>query len=1038
MPASLYGLTSIKIDRFGGLNTLLDPTNLPPWSSPYTQNCEYYPGLVKTRPGLTSEYNITIGTITGMATYILPDQTTKRFLAFDVGTLYKDVSGTLTPISSAMEITDYANFAPAFGREYIAFGDEKNGKDIPRAYDDVNFDRVSQVGPGAPPTGVTQEFIEIDTITRSNMVMDIALLSAFTVAVGDAVTITGALDPTFNGSYIVCSVADTLHFSVFACAWGFDSLILSRSGGVVSVTLPQFLSQFELTIGSDMVVTSALDASFNGRFSLASADLTTGVMTWLQAGTDAATPDGAPTFLKLAPEGGGNFEEFQYAVTSIQVLSGTATVTLDGVVNGGDMRIYGSNTEPGSISYVILLGPLGAAQTVVSAIGKTSYTFSTGEPDQITYLSTNAFLRTSDSATTGGQIAQTGHVDGGVHKVAVAFITRNGYITKPSPFRSFNAMQGATLSVAGIPVGPENIIARLLLFTASGRDNYFYIPFPATGSPTGTQLNDNTSTEMVVDFSDTALLSGTPADNLFGLVELGECAGVSQYASRLAWTGERAKLEPGLLNLTFDGGWSLGTGPGGADVPLGWTAIGEGGHRVASAVFGDAYAITGNGVDFRGQISQNALADSLGNPIFQINTSYSVRVKLYSNANHPSTFYNLAIDLYSPSLNVEIGVINFSVEASTGPTEASGVLLTPQTSLPDDLVFRVIGGILPNGRTVIVDSIEPYKTDQPFNGSLVRISGVDDPDSYQGVTGFIQPNPNNGQAIRATFSIRDFLYIAKESSLYVTKDDGVSEPNGWQIAEVSNTVGTPATRGVGLGEEWAIIAARAGVYLFDGGAPEKISQEIQPTWEQINWSFGHLMEVRVDTKRKRVYIAAPFGDSETNNVIFTVDYIEGWGDPLGNRGTGRKWNVWTIRSGAIALIDKNDGTETFIGGLGGKIYRLDDAAKSDDGDAIESYWQPGFFQSGGRILFGYLSANIVGNGVCTMMMRRGAQDDIRTVRGWYLNVTGFNNQERRINYVGQRMSIVFGTNDVDHYFSLQGLEVYAQPSAWGQIRGINA
>jgi len=42
-----------------------------------------------------------------------------------------------------------------------------------------------------------------------------------------------------------------------------------------------------------------------------------------------------------------------------------------------------------------------------------------------------------------------------------------------------------------------------------------------------------------VDFSDAILLAGTNVDNLFKLVELGDCAGVLDYAQRLFWWGER-------------------------------------------------------------------------------------------------------------------------------------------------------------------------------------------------------------------------------------------------------------------------------------------------------------------------------------------------------------------------------------------------------------------------------------------------------------------------------------------------------------------
>ena len=41
--------------------------------------------------------------------------------------------------------------ATQFGREYMAFSDGLMGQDLPRQYDDTNFDRVSQIGPAEGP-----------------------------------------------------------------------------------------------------------------------------------------------------------------------------------------------------------------------------------------------------------------------------------------------------------------------------------------------------------------------------------------------------------------------------------------------------------------------------------------------------------------------------------------------------------------------------------------------------------------------------------------------------------------------------------------------------------------------------------------------------------------------------------------------------------------------------------------------------------------------------------------------------------------------
>ena len=51
-------------------------------------------------------------------------------------------------------------------------------------------------------------------------------------------------------------------------------------------------------------------------------------------------------------------------------------------------------------------------------------------------------------------------------------------------------------------------------------------------------------------------------------------------------------------------------------------------------------------------------------------------------------------------------------------------------------------------------------------------------------------------------------------------------------------MGTLSVNGVDAGDDWAVIADRTGLYVFDGGDPLKISQEIQPLWDQINWAAG--------------------------------------------------------------------------------------------------------------------------------------------------------------------------------------------------------
>jgi len=78
--------------------------------------------------------------------------------------------------------------------------------------------------------------------------------------------------------------------------------------------------------------------------------------------------------------------------------------------------------------------------------------------------------------------------------------------------------------------------------------------------------------------------------------------------------------------------------------------------------------------------------------------------------------------------------------------------------------------------------------------------------------------------------------------------------------------------GVDTGEDWAVFADRAGLFIFGGGEPVKISQEIQPLWDTINWQYGHTLWVRVDTRAKRILVGVPIAPATQPNHVLVLDY----------------------------------------------------------------------------------------------------------------------------------------------------------------------
>lgn len=583
---------------------------------------------------------------------------------------------------------------------------------------------------------------------------------------------------------------------------------------------------------------------------------------------------------------------------------------------------------------------------------------------------TFTYDQTGADATSGAGTATIApQMAAGLHSVAVCFITRSGYITRPSPPVPFTATASRRITIQNIPTpnGAVNITGRLLIFTAAAGGSFFYMA--DLHNSNSMTIADTTTTSRTIDFADASLTAATLADDLFEQVELGECAGVVGYASRLFWWGERNKLT-NFSNLSFDGGFSAVT----SGRPLGWArdpTSGAGGAFEFSDIWGGCFKIVGDGATAtRGLITQSAVKDAFGVARIQPNVGYSVRahVKLVGAA----TAGRLNIDLFGTGVNTAGLQVDESILNTSYFQEKTAILTFPLATIPPDLVLRVfVDQTLTGGAEIVVENIEIFPTEAPYLNSAVRVSGIDAPDSYHGVTGVIQVSPNDGQAVRAAFVLRGFLYFVKEHSMHSTADVAVVNPSSWPVAEVSNTVGTASVEGVGVGEDWVVIADRSGLYFFDGGNPVKISQEIQPTWDRIRWEFAHNIWVRVDTINKRVLIGVPLDGAAVPNRILVLDYREG-DTPLTKR---RKWCPWNITANSCGFVERDAGTaEIFLGNgeSNGLIRKLNPDLLSDEIDetftkgAINSYYVTALLGeeiSRRRKLFGYLSEYVEGSGL---------------------------------------------------------------------------
>jgi hypothetical protein len=981
---STIGSFDAPIEIFSGLVTDMAPADLPHGVSPDCQDVVFSSGGVATRPGLQTLFGPLAGnpTINYLKTYETPSAAIRTMALDSNGVLYKEATaGTLTSIASGLAPNAYANSTTLFGREYLALSDGKSGIDLPRQFDDINLDRVSQGGPGAGPTAIEENVtVSISAgpsgatqpaaltiaaspsgATQSGFLVTITTSSAHGLSAGQSVTIAGVGVSSYNGTFPIAAILSTTQFTYIL---GVSGLAASGGGTAASCTATIQTSSAHGFVAGQLVTTTGIGvAGYNGTF------------------------------------------------------------------------------------------------TITSVPDSTHFTFT---------AATGGL-----AASGGGSVAAAGNISSGVHQVCVIFQTRQGYLTQPGPATSWTASGGKRVVLTNIPTGPANVTARILCFTGAGGASFFYVGSGATLFSGNMIVGDNTTTTLTVDFSDAILLAGTNVDDLFRLIELAPSAGVIGYAQRLFWWGERNKMN-NWANLGFDGGF---TGPSFPHYPLGWTpdpVWAPGGTDEQSfVVWGSAYAIVGNGfTPIRGMMSQSAVKDRFGVQLLRTNTDYTIRARCARNS--LLTQGTLHINLVSAAGGISTTGLQLSAsQLSTSYAEYTAELTAPLAAIPSDLVLQIYADGTPtqNGKFYI-DSIEIFPAAQPLNSSLVRASRIEDPESYDGINGLLSVSENDGQAIRAAFKLRERLYFVKEHSIHVTQDDGTNEPALWSIAEVTRRVGTPSVRGIGIGEDWVVIAHRTGLYIFSGGEPVKISQEIQPTWNKINWQYAQTLWVAVDTKERRILIGAPMGSATSPNTILMLDYrdLDSAEDisgrpPVTVTYTGRKtatdnarkWSPWTIAANSCALLERNVGTAVVAigggtpgvggGGATGKIYQLNDSQFSDDGVAIPSYYTTHYFperaveQSLGlgahRKLFSYLTLYVEGAGNLGLTSFTDTPNAPQAQQPLPMSSPAAKDLELPINILGERVAFQVSTNQAGAWFRLQKFIPSVRTDPWAPVRGLN-
>lgn len=1091
MSINIADAVGVPLTVFGSWVTEVPADAVPENISPDNQDVAYTPGGVGSRPALQSVYATPfpaggvsdfVPTTVYMKSFKTPTGDIKNLTFDSNGVLWvEDLTNSPGTYTQLLQSTpgSFCKSITAFGREYIAISDGLHGTDIPWQYDGTYLDRVTQDGPGAPPT-VTNLALPafsmaplavvsyaITSIATSGLVIPrqpipapnrpappapppyysaitVTMAAAVTFSLGQYVSISGNTNSNFNIAVAITGISGNIFTAYFYSTTaqsgtggtaGTSAITLSRASNAVTA---QSSAANSLQVGNQVQVTNTPASVVGGSVSsiVINNENLAGIAVVTTSSAHGLSPGDNVTITGVSAS--------SVATISTAVLSGgTTTITTTaahGQVPGSQVQIAGVSTAAFNGSFTVAIVPsptqlvyeqtdadtTGTGGTVSliwpipddtptptyfqvqSAPTPTTFqvqvlsgdgSWSTGTVsfawNGIFYVT--AILSATEfqyqqygpnlTTTSTGTITPFGQIAPGLHLCQVLFLTRQGAITEPSPPITFLAEGGQYVTVSNIPTGPPNIVGRILAFTGAQPNvpgelpPFFYIPstpqLEGQIVGTATQINDNTTTSVTLDFSDPTLYAALgisiPGNMLANQIVLDGALGFSAYGSRLLTIGQRNVVN-NLLNMGFDGGFQPLPQQANQYEFLGWSPFPIGANVAAvlaassSNPYGCRYGygwrtVCADSSSGNGLISQPAYEDAYGDPILTGNTLYTYRTWVsvslgppYAQATITASFYSpTAGTLASVTISPTLSQLFFtSYGAYQGWVEGTFNAKTPD-AIPADTVLQIsTGNSLGSSVLVVLDEMSLIYTDTPYTDTLAYGSYVNNPEGMDGVSGQYGPDDDTAKIMDQAV-LRDTLYLITQDPsgrLHETNGSTTSEPSGWGISEVAANCGTLSAFGLthsqadntaaSGGDDWMAWPSEGGAMIFGGGLPAKISQEIQPNWYdptksntavQINMQAATCIWGVNDPVQRLLMFGLPIGTAVAPNQIYVLNYrnlnnasaIENsppfhpsFSGKLIATDNSRKWTHWYILANNAARTYRESGelSLTLCGGNG--------------------------------------------------------------------------------------------------------------------------
>lgn len=296
------------------------------------------------------------------------------------------------------------------------------------------------------------------------------------------------------------------------------------------------------------------------------------------------------------------------------------------------------------------------------------------------------------------------------------------------------------------------------------------------------------------------------------------------------------------------------------------------------------------------------------------------------NAPFDATFSGM-FELTSANLNND-GVTATLTWIQTGQSTAGTTPGAIISSITDFLV-NFDDNFLSNGQDVtsqLTAIPPPPSTDVYYSETLDRMiytrggdtqhyfSNIGDAENINQSGGILGVAASNGAPTVCFREMKSGELLSLKSNAGYAIEQNSLTPNQWTPIRRWKDHGPVNARAAALGPDFLIIFDEyTGPYRYHQGELTWIGQEKQGTWDRVNWAAKQTIVVEVDDDNKTIHFLVPLDGATSPNKDVTMNYFNGWQDPLISNMMGqvipnryaRRWSEDDVTAKSMKVVKRS-------------------------------------------------------------------------------------------------------------------------------------